>query len=145
MITPICFNKCMNTLLTFASVSVDENKNRAWYQLMKNDFTDSEFSRICNDICKTESLYGRYPDPKLFYSRYDEYKDPVVNDKTDIKLLEKQRNEDAEDRKKRAEEMQRWIDFIKSKGFCSTVDVIMSGKEVYDNLRNEFRKKEEEN
>lgn len=69
MLTKTCFDRCMNALLSFAEVSIDSEKNKAFYNLMKNDFEDKEFSCMCEDICKTEILYGRYPAPKLFYDR----------------------------------------------------------------------------
>jgi len=69
MLTKACFDKCMNILLAFAEVQISKEKNCAFYTLMKNDFSDSEFGNICEDICKTELLYGRYPAPKLFYDR----------------------------------------------------------------------------
>lgn len=71
MLTKACFDRCMNTLLTFADVMAEPEKNKAFYALMKNDFTDEQFGKICEDICKTELLYGRYPAPKLFYDRKD--------------------------------------------------------------------------
>lgn len=69
MLTKTCFDRCLNALLTFAEVPVDKEKNKMFYALMRNDFEDAEFSQIAGDICKTESLYGRYPAPKLFYDR----------------------------------------------------------------------------
>lgn len=69
MLTKACFDKCMNILLAFAEVQINKEKNSAFYALMKNDFSDNEFGKICEDICKTELLYGRYPAPKLFYDR----------------------------------------------------------------------------
>ena len=69
MLTKVCFDKCMNVLLAFAEVQIKKEKNTAFYELMKNDFDDREFSQIAEDICKSELLYGRYPAPKLFYDR----------------------------------------------------------------------------
>lgn len=69
MLTKVCFDRCINTLLTFCEVGIDKEKNRVFYELMKNDFNDDEFSCIAENICKTELLYGRYPAPKLFYDR----------------------------------------------------------------------------
>lgn len=78
MLTKICFDRCMNALLTFAEVPVDKEKNKMFYTLMRNDFEDSEFSHISSDICKTEMLYGRYPAPKLFYDRKEHKKNSVL-------------------------------------------------------------------
>ena len=69
MLTKVCFDRCMNTLLAFAEIEISPEKNKAFYSLMKNDFSDDEFRTISEDICKTELLYGRYPAPKLFYDR----------------------------------------------------------------------------
>lgn len=63
------FLKCINTLLIFGSVEPDDKRNELLYQLMAKDFEDKEFSAICADICKTESLFGKYPEPRMFYSR----------------------------------------------------------------------------
>lgn len=78
MLTKTCFDRCMNALLSFAEVSIDSEKNKAFYNLMKNDFEDKEFSCMCEDICKTELLYGRYPAPKLFYDRKKEKQSDVL-------------------------------------------------------------------
>ena len=59
MLTKVCFDKCMNVLLAFAEVQIKKEKNTAFYELMKNDFDDREFSQIAEDICKSELLYGR--------------------------------------------------------------------------------------
>lgn len=69
MLTKVWFDRCMNTILTFAEVPIDVDKNKAFYSLMKNDFDDDEFRAMSEDICKTELLYGHYPAPKLFYDR----------------------------------------------------------------------------
>ncbi|MBO7713051.1 MAG: hypothetical protein J6S85_05745 [Methanobrevibacter sp.] len=139
MLSVCHFNRCMNTLLTFAGIPVDEVKNNAWYNLMKNDFSDSEFSRICEDVCKTETLYGRYPEPKLFYSRYEQFKDKEELPKLDIALLEQQRKNNQKEQEERAEKMDAWLEFIKSKGYSSTVDVINSGNGNFKKLREEFK------
>ena len=78
MLTKTCFDRCMNALLSFAEVPIDSEKNKAFYNLMKNDFEDKEFSCMCEDICKTELLYGRYPAPKLFYDRKKGNKEDVL-------------------------------------------------------------------
>lgn len=72
MLTLNTFNKNISSLLYFAEVPVDEIKNNFLYNLLKNDFEDNEFGEICVDICKTEELYGKYPSPKMFYSRKEE-------------------------------------------------------------------------
>jgi len=78
MLSKACFERCMNTLLTFCEVSIDREKNRVFYELMKNDFEDAEFSSIAENICKTELLYGKYPAPKLFYDRKQPDKNNMV-------------------------------------------------------------------
>lgn len=72
MLTLNTFNKNISSLLYFAEVPVDEVKNAFLYKLLKDDFDDKEFGEICVDICKTEELYGKYPSPKMFYSRKEE-------------------------------------------------------------------------
>jgi len=54
-------------LLGLNDIPIDEAKTKAFYDLMKNDFTDEEFEQACSRICKEENLYGKYPIPKLFY------------------------------------------------------------------------------
>ncbi len=63
------FDKNLSALLYFKRVKSNEIATKYLFNLMTNDFTDEEFEKMCLDICKTEDLYGRYPDPKLFYSR----------------------------------------------------------------------------
>ena len=63
------FDRSLNSLLTLKDIAVDKAKNVKYFELMKNDFSDAEFSAICCEICKTENLYGKYPDPCLFYQR----------------------------------------------------------------------------
>ena len=63
------FLKCFNTLLLFGGVEPENQRTEMYYKLMANDFEDKEFSAICGDICKSEHLFGKYPDPKLFYDR----------------------------------------------------------------------------
>lgn len=78
MLTKVCFDRCMNTLLIFGDVPVDKEKNMLFYNLMKNDFNDKEFSIISENICKTETLYGKYPTPKMFYDRKPKDKSDMV-------------------------------------------------------------------
>lgn len=56
-------------LAVFTGVEVSETALKAAFNLMKDDFGNEEFLRICEDIAKTENLYGRLPIPKLFYDR----------------------------------------------------------------------------
>lgn len=63
------FDKSLSTLLYFKGVQFDKQHTNFLYNLLKDDFTDKEFCAMCMDICKTEDLYGKYPDPKLFYNR----------------------------------------------------------------------------
>lgn len=63
------FDKNMSILLTFKNVKSNDVANNFFYNLVKNDFTDTEFGDMCVDICKTEELYNKYPDPKMFYDR----------------------------------------------------------------------------
>lgn len=63
------FEKSLLALLYFKGVKNDQHHTDFLYNLMKNDFTDEEFQAMCGDICKTEDLFGKYPDPKIFYDR----------------------------------------------------------------------------
>lgn len=73
------FLKCINTLLIFGSVEPDDKRNELFYKLLANDFENKEFSDICADICKTESLFGKYPEPKMFYDRKQKDKSDMVS------------------------------------------------------------------
>lgn len=81
----ISFNRALNALLAFKDIPVDRDKNEKFFELMKNDFSDEEFNAICGDICKTENLYNKYPDPYLFYQRK-----PKINN-SDILEIDKQK------------------------------------------------------
>ena len=72
------FLKCFNTLLLFASIEPDKQKTEMFYKLMANDFEDKEFSEICGDICKTESLFNKYPEPKMFYERKEKRDNTIL-------------------------------------------------------------------
>ena len=69
MLNRIIFNRCMSFILMTHEVQIDEEKNNAFYNLMKNDFTDDEFQKVCEHICKNEILYNKYPTPPLFYKQ----------------------------------------------------------------------------
>ena len=59
MIDKISFNRYLSSILIFRDIPIDEEKNKAFYELMKNDFTQDEFSKICERICKEEELFGK--------------------------------------------------------------------------------------
>jgi hypothetical protein len=63
------FEKNIGMLLYFNSVDINKDKNNFLYEMIKNDFEDDEFGRICIEICKTEELFNKYPTPKMFYKR----------------------------------------------------------------------------
>ena len=69
MLSRQSFEKNIGMLLYFNSVDINKDKNSFLYEMIKNDFEDDEFGRICIDICKTEELYNKYPTPKMFYKR----------------------------------------------------------------------------
>lgn len=56
-------------LSVFCGVEATETALNAVYSLMKDDFENEEFLAVCEDIAKTENLYGKLPIPKLFYDR----------------------------------------------------------------------------
>lgn len=67
MLTFDDFQKNISFLLYFKGVKEDKDKTRFFYNLLKNDFENEEFSKACSFICKEKDLFGKYPDPKLFY------------------------------------------------------------------------------
>lgn len=72
------FDKNMSILLTFKNVKANDAATAFFYNLVKDDFTDEEFGQMCVDICKTEDLYNKYPDPKLFYDRKKEAQQTIL-------------------------------------------------------------------
>lgn len=63
------FEKNLSVLLVFKNVKENKMATDLLYNLLKNDFEDTEFGEFCADICKTEDLFNKYPDPRLFYDR----------------------------------------------------------------------------
>lgn len=63
------FEKCMWTLLQFHGIEANEDRQKMFFNLLKNDFEDEEFMEICGKICREENLFGKYPTPPMFYSR----------------------------------------------------------------------------
>ena len=61
------FNRCLASILITNDIEINLEKNKAFYELMKNDFTDEEFQRASERICKEENLYNKYPTPPMFY------------------------------------------------------------------------------
>lgn len=61
------FGRAVFKILAFNDIEVNEAKNDALYDLMKDDFGHDEFTEICAKIVKYETLYGRYPTPQTFY------------------------------------------------------------------------------
>lgn len=69
MLSKETFEKCMWTLLQFHGIEANEERQKLFYNLFKNDFEDAEFADICGQICREENLFGKYPIPPMFYSR----------------------------------------------------------------------------
>lgn len=67
MLNEIIFNRCLSMILVTNDVEIDFEKNKVFYDLMKNDFTDDEFQVVCERICKEEQLYNHYPPAVMFY------------------------------------------------------------------------------
>lgn len=63
------FDKLISTILYFNNTQYSNTMTENLYNLMKNDFTDDEMKVICEDICKHEELFNKYPSPKMFYDR----------------------------------------------------------------------------
>ena len=72
------FDKLISTILYFGNVQYSKTMTDNMYNLMKNDFTDEEMKVICEDICKHEDLFGKYPTPKMFYDRKPKDKSNMV-------------------------------------------------------------------
>lgn len=72
MLTYDNFKKCINAICFINGVEIDEHRNKAFYELIKNDFDNVLFGEICRDICKNENLFGKYPTPNMFYFRKKE-------------------------------------------------------------------------
>ena len=72
------FDKNMSMLLMFKNIKANKQQNDFFYNLLKDEFTDEEFANTCVDICKTEELYNKYPDPKLFYDRKKEKQKTIL-------------------------------------------------------------------
>ena len=70
--------KSLTALLYFKNVPLNEKHNEFLFNLLKDDFTNEQFNDICMDICKTEELFNKYPDPKLFYDRKPKDKSNMV-------------------------------------------------------------------
>jgi hypothetical protein len=56
-------------ILLTHDIESDENRTKALYELMKNDFTDDEFQKASERICKAETLFNKYPTPPMFYKQ----------------------------------------------------------------------------
>lgn len=63
------FLNCLGIILATHDIEPKEITTKSLYELLKNDFTNEEFSKACMDICKEEALYGKYPTPNMFYKR----------------------------------------------------------------------------
>lgn len=72
------FDKLISTILYFGNIQYSKTMTENMYNLMKNDFTDDEMKVICEDICKREDLFGKYPTPKMFYDRKPKDKSNMV-------------------------------------------------------------------
>ena len=72
------FDKYISTILYFGNTPYSKTMTEHLYNLMKNDFTDDEMKVICEDICKREELFGKYPSPKMFYDRKPKDKSNMV-------------------------------------------------------------------
>lgn len=72
------FKKSLFALLYIKGVEENEFQTNILFNLIKDDFTDEEFGDMCVDICKTEELYNKYPDPKLFYDRKKDAKKTIL-------------------------------------------------------------------
>jgi len=72
------FDKLISTIVYFGNIQYSKTMTENLYNLMKNDFSDDEMKIICEDICKHEDLFGKYPIPKMFYDRKKQDKNNTV-------------------------------------------------------------------
>ena len=72
------FDRLISTILYFNNTQYSKTMTENLYNLMKNDFTDDEMKVICEDICKHEELFNKYPSPKMFYDRKQPDKNNMV-------------------------------------------------------------------
>lgn len=72
------FDRLISTILYFNNTQYSKTMTENLYNLMKNDFTDDEMKIICEDICKHEELFNKYPSPKMFYDRKQPDKSNMV-------------------------------------------------------------------
>lgn len=72
------FEKNLSVLLAFKNVKENKMATDLLYNFVKNDFTDDQFGEFCVDICKTEDLYNKYPDPRLFYDRKQQKENSIL-------------------------------------------------------------------
>lgn len=72
------FDRLISTILYFNNTKYSKTMTENLYNLMKNDFTDDEMKVICEDICKHEELFNKYPSPKMFYDRKEPDKSKMV-------------------------------------------------------------------
>lgn len=69
MLNKRVFVNCLGGILLTHGIEPKDEKTKGLYDLMKNDFGDSEFESVCEKICKEEELFGKYPTPPMFYKR----------------------------------------------------------------------------
>lgn len=72
------FDRLISTILYFNNTQYSKTMTENLYNLMKNDFTDDEMKVICEDVCKHEELFNKYPSPKMFYDRKPKDKSNMV-------------------------------------------------------------------
>ena len=69
MLNKNTFLNCIGMILIMHDIEPNETLTNTLYELMKDDFTDEEFEKASQRICKEENLYNKYPTPPLFYKQ----------------------------------------------------------------------------
>lgn len=72
------FADCLGMILITNDIKTKDITTKSLYELLKNDFNNEEFSKVCLEICKEEALYGKYPTPNMFYKHKKKEKDTIL-------------------------------------------------------------------
>jgi hypothetical protein len=54
--------------LKLSGVSTTLEQEEFYYSLLRDDFLGGEFLEVCKEILKKEKLYGKLPEPELFFA-----------------------------------------------------------------------------
>lgn len=66
------FNKYFALVVTLKQIDFNKIQSEMLFSFIESDFNDEDFALICIMIIKNSNLYGKYPDPSLFYEKKEE-------------------------------------------------------------------------